>query len=290
MGVSRSGYYSWCSRGKSNRQRERERLIPQVKMIHEQARGSYGARRISEELTAAGESCGRTKAATLMQLANITAKQKKKFKATTDSKHNLPVAKNLLKRKFTVSQPDKVYCSDITYLWTSEGWLYLAVVIDLFSRKVVGWAVSRRMKKQLVINALQMAVFRRRPEPGLIFHSDRGSQYCSHAFQKMLTNYQMKSSMSRKGNCWDNSVAESFFGSLKTERVYDSRYSTREEAKSDVIDYIEMFYNSNRRHSYFGYITPMECGPGHNVCKSHVMWKRPANRSSTVPIASPNFS
>lgn len=258
MGVSRSGYYSWCSRGKSNRQRERERLIPKVKVIHERARGSYGARRISEELTATGESCGRTKAATLMQLANISAKQKRKFKATTNSKHNLPVAPNLLKRNFAVSQPDRAYCSDITYIWTAEGWLYLAVVIDLYSRRVVGWSLSKRMKKQLVINALQMAIFRRRPEPGLIFHSDRGSQYCSHSFQKLLTKSQMKSSMSRKGDCWDNSVAESFFGSLKTERIFDYPYSNREEAKSDVIDYIEMFYNSNRLHSYLGYLSPAE--------------------------------
>lgn len=258
MQVSRSGFYYWNSRGKSKRQQERERLIPKVKMIHRQVRGSYGARRISEELTAAGEVCGRTKASTLMQLANISAKQKKKFKATTDSKHNLPVAPNLLKRNFAVSQPDRAYCADITYIWTAEGWLYLAVVIDLYSRRVVGWSLSRRMKKQLVINALQMAIFRRRPEPGLIFHSDRGSQYCSHSFQKLLIANQMKSSMSRKGDCWDNSVAESFFGSLKTERIFDSPYSTREEAKGDVIDYIEMFYNSNRRHSYLGYLSPAE--------------------------------
>ena len=209
-------------------------------------------------MTAAGEPCGRAKATTLMRLANVTARQKKRFKATTDSKHNLPVAPNLLKREFTISIPDRVYCSDITYIWTAEGWLYLAVIIDLFSRKVVGWSLSKRMTKKLVVNALQMAIWRRRPLPDLLFHSDRGGQYCSKDFQKMLRKNQMKSSMSRRGDCWDNSVAESFFGSLKTERVFGSSYLTREEAKRDVIDYIEMFYNSRRRHSYLGYLSPNE--------------------------------
>jgi putative transposase len=191
-----------------------------------------------------------------MQLADVAAKQKKKFKATTDSKHKLPVAPNVLDRNFVVSQPDAAYCSDITYIWTTEGWLYLAVVIDLYSRKVVGWSLKNRMTKELVINALQMAIWRRRPSPGLIFHSDRGSQYCSNDFQNFLRKYQMVSSMSRKGNCWDNSVAESFFGSLKTERVYDYLYSIREAARRDIIDYIEMFYNRRRRHSFLGYLSP----------------------------------
>lgn len=256
MNVSRSGFYSWSSRGKSDREKERDRLIPKVKEIHKDARGAYGARRISEELSAKGESCGRTKAATLMQLANVVAKQKKKFKATTDSKHQLPVAPNVLDRNFVVSRPDIVYCSDITYIWTAEGWLYLAVVIDLYSRKIVGWSLKNRMTKELVINALQMAIWRRRPSPGLVFHSDRGSQYCSNDFQRFLKENRMTSSMSRKGNCWDNSVAESFFGSLKTERVFDSIYYTRETARRDIVDYIEMFYNSRRRHSYLGYLSP----------------------------------
>lgn len=256
MQVSRSGFYSWSCRDKSNREKDRERLVPKVKAIHREVKGSYGARRISEELTAAGEPCGRVKAATLMKLAQVTAKQKKRFKATTDSKHNLPVAPNLLNRNFTTSRPDSVYCSDITYIWTTEGWLYLVVIIDLFSRKVVGWSLNKRMTKKLVINALQMAIWRRRPSPGLIFHSDRGSQYCSKDFQLLLRKNQMKCSMSRKGDCWDNSVAESFFGSLKTERIFGSSYLTRKQAKQDVIDYIEMFYNSKRRHSYLGYLSP----------------------------------
>jgi len=258
MQVSRSGFYSWKKRKKSLRQQERERLIPKVKEIHKQTRGSYGARRISEELKAQGEQCGRTKAETLMRLAQVRAKQKKKFKATTDSKHSLAVAPNLLKREFAVNKPDRVYCSDITYIWTREGWLYLAVIIDLFSRSVIGWSLGNRITKQLVINALRMSVWRRRPTPGLIFHTDRGSQYCSNAFQKELEKYGMLSCMSRRGDCWDNSVAESFFATLKIERVFDSVYSTREEARRDIVDYIEMFYNSNRRHSYLGYLSPMD--------------------------------
>ena len=258
MQVSRSGFYFWRTRGKSFRQKERDRLVPQVKAIHRQTKQSYGARRISEELEAQGESCGRTKAGTLMKLAGVYAKQTKKFKATTDSKHNLPVAPNLLNRNFEASAPDTAYCSDITYIWTNEGWLYLAVILDLFSRQVVGWSMSNRITKELVLNSLQIALWRRKPSAGLIFHSDRGSQYCSNDVQKMLKKNNMLSSMSRKGDCWDNSVSESFFGSLKTERLFDVRYSTRDEARKDVIDYIEMFYNSNRRHSYLGYLSPVD--------------------------------
>lgn len=240
------------------RQQERDRLIPQVREIHQQTSGSYGARRISVELEEQGESCGRSKAGTLMRLAQVTAKQRKKFKATTDSKHKMPVAPNLLKREFAVTEPDRAYCSDITYVWTKEGWLYLAVVLDLFSRRVVGWSMSNRITKDLVIKALTMSVWRRRSQRGLVFHSDRGSQYCSSAFQKELKKHGMISSMSRKGDCWDNSVAESFFSTLKRERIFDAVYRTREEARTDIIDYIEMFYNSKRRHSYLGYLSPMD--------------------------------
>jgi putative transposase len=258
MQVSRSGYYAWRKRGKSLKQRENEQLVPIVKAAHKKSKGTYGARRIAEEVEAHGSSCGRTRAGILMKLADVAAEQKKKFKATTDSKHNFPVAPNLLNRQFEVKEPDSVYVSDITYIWTREGWLYLAVVLDLFSRQIVGWSLSNRMTKKLIINALLMAIWRRRPAPGLIFHSDRGSQYCSTDFQKMLKTHKMVSSMSRKGNCWDNSVAESFFGSMKTERTYFSNYKTREEAKRDTVDYIEMFYNSYRRHSYLGYVSPKE--------------------------------
>lgn len=258
MRVSRSGYYSWRKRGKSLRQRENASLIFVVRAAHKKSKGTYGSRRIAEEIEAHGSNCGRARAATLMKLAGVAAKQKKKFKATTDSKHNLPVAPNLLNRQFEVKEPDRVYVSDITYIWTSEGWLYLAVILDLFSRQVVGWSLSNRMTKKLIMDALRMAIWRRRPAAGLIFHSDRGSQYCSNDLQKMLKIHGMLSSMSRKGNCWDNAVAESFFGSMKTERIFFSNYKTREEARRDVVDYIEMFYNSYRRHSYLGYVSPKE--------------------------------
>lgn len=256
MCVSRSGFYNWKSRGQSLREIEYERLIPEVKKIHIDAKGAYGARRIADELKDQGEICGRTKAKTLMKLANVEAKQVKKFKVTTDSNHDLPIAPNILKRDFNVSEPDRVYCADITYIWTTQGWLYLAMVLDLFSRRIVGWSMNRKMETQLIKDALKMAIWRRQPQRGLIFHSDRGSQYCSIEFQKMLTTHGMKSSMSRKGDCWDNSVAESFFASLKKERVYDQTYKTREEAKRDIVDYIEMFYNSRRRHSYLGNVSP----------------------------------
>lgn len=256
--VSRSGYYFRKNRGKSARQQEYENLTSVVQEAHKVSKGTYGARRIAEEVEAHGVSCGRTKAATLMKLADIAAKQKKKFKVTTDSKHSMPVAPNLLNREFTVKEPDQVYVSDMTYVWTNEGWLYLAVIIDLFSRQVVGWSMNSRMSRNLIMNALQMAIWRRQPGSGLLFHSDRGSQYCSKDFQKMLTKHQMISSMSRKGNCWDNAVAESFFGRLKTERVFFSNYTTRDAARNDIVDYIEMFYNSRRRHSYLGYMSPKE--------------------------------
>ena len=256
--VCRSGYYAWEKRGKSARQKEYDKLIPIVRDAHKVSKGTYGARRMAGEIEASGTPCGRCKAATIMKLADVVAKQKKKFKVTTDSKHNLPVAPNLLNREFAVDAPDHVYVSDITYLWTQEGWLYLAVIIDLFSRQVVGWSLNQRMERTLVMDALRMAVWRRKPAPGVLFHSDRGSQYCSSDFQTLLETYGMISSMSRKGNCWDNAVAESFFGSLKTERVFFSNYKTRDAARQDVIDYIEMFYNSRRRHSYLGYISPRE--------------------------------
>lgn len=254
--MSQSGYYSWRKREKSPRQIENENLIPIVKRASKESRGTYGARRILEEIAASGTPCGRYRARTLMNLAGVSVRRRKKFKVTTDSKRNLQIASNLLDRNFKIAAPDRVWVSDITYVWTSEGWLYLAVVLDLFHRKIVGWSMSKRINKQLVMDALQMGIWRRRPDPGLIFHSDRGSQYCSNDFLKMLKIHRMIPSMSRKGNCWDNAVAESFFGSLKTERVFFENYKTREEARGDIVDYIEMFYNSKRRHSYLGYLSP----------------------------------
>lgn len=256
--VSRSGYYSWKKNGKSAMAEENKKLIPLVKELHRESGETYGERRMAKALQSYGINCGRKRAGTIMKLAGVSPKQKKKFKATTDSNHNLPVAPNLLKRNFDVSEPNRVWASDISYQWTDEGWLYLAVVMDLFNREIVGWSMSTRINRKLVMDALQMGFWRKRPSPGLVFHSDRGSQYCSHDFQDLLKAYGIRSSMSRKGDCWDNSVVESFFGSLKTERVLHRRYSTREEARRDIFDYIEVFYNNIRMHSYLGYLSPRE--------------------------------
>ena len=256
MQVSRSGYYSWQTRGKSARQMNNEKLIPVVLEAHRYSKGTYGTRRMSDEVKDHGSHCGRYRARTLMSMAGVIAKQKRKFKVTTDSNHKLPVSSNLLQRQFSTAEPNQVWVGDITYIWTSEGWLYLAVVLDLFSRQIVGWAMSNRINKKLVIDALLMGIWRRNPGAGLIFHTDRGSQYCSNDFQKALKTNEMFSSMSRTGDCWDNAVAESFFGSLKTERVFFNNYKTREEARKDIFDYIEIFYNNQRRHSYLGNISP----------------------------------
>lgn len=258
MKVASSGYYAWLGAGKTKREQENEKLIPLVREISRESDRTYGERRIAQALSARGIPCGRVRAATLMRLAGVSVKRKKKFKVTTDSKHNLPVAPNLLNRDFEVAEPNRVWISDITYVWTCEGWLYLAAVLDLFSRQVVGWAMSKRMTKELVMDAFKMAFWRRRPESGFVYHTDRGSQYCSYEFQKLLRDSGGISSMSRKGDCWDNAVAESFFGTLKTERVSWRSYQTREEAKRDIVDYLEMFYNSKRLHSYLGYVSPRQ--------------------------------
>jgi putative transposase len=197
MRVSRSGYYAWLKRGTSLRQQENEKLIPLVREIHWVSKGTYGTRRMAEELEAHGNPCGRSRARTLMALAEVSVRQRRKFKATTDSKHSLPVAPNLLNRRFDATEPDRFWVSDITYIWTAVGWLYLAVILDLFSRQVVGWSMDRHITRKLVIDALRMGVWRRRPGAGLIFHSDRGSQYCSNDFQKLLKTNGMLSSMSR---------------------------------------------------------------------------------------------
>lgn len=258
MQVAKSGYYKWLSREKSKRDINHEKLLPLVRKIHKDSRSTYGTRRMAKALRYLGIVCGRALARTLMKLAGVTAKQRRKFKATTNSKHNLPISPNLINRDFAASKPNSVWVSDITYIWTKEGWLYLATVIDLFSRQVVGWSISNKMTKEIVINAFQMAFWQRKPAPGLIFHSDRGSQYASKKFQKLLLNCGVISSMSKKGDCFDNAVAESFFGTLKTELIYFANYTTRKEARRDIVDYLEMFYNSNRLHSYLGYLSPRQ--------------------------------
>jgi len=234
-----------------------------IRAIHEGTRKSYGSPRIHEELKELEEmkeanlTCGRHRVARLMREDGLRAKAGKKFKVTTDSNHKLPVAENLVQREFTVSEPNRVWVGDITYLWTREGWLYLAVLLDLFSRRVVGWSVSSRLKRGLVMDALQRAIALRAPEPGLIIHHDRGSQYASDDYRAILDDRGYLLSMSRKGDCWDNAVSESFFGSLKTEWVPEFGYETRKEGEIDLFRYIEEFYNRTRRHSTVGNVSPV---------------------------------
>jgi transposase InsO family protein len=256
MGVSRSGYYKYLETKHENKMDPDFELIANVRQIHSDTRGSYGSRRMSGQLLEDGYDVGRYRARSLMKKAGVSVKRRKKFKRTTDSNHNLPIAPNLLNRQFESSRPNAVWCADITYLWTLQGWLYIAVVIDLYSRKIVGWAMNSRLKAPLVTEALSMAYWRRKPEKRLIHHSDRGSQYASSEYQKLLKQYGMICSMSRKGDCWDNAVVESFFRSLKTEWTADIIYQTRDDARSDVMKYIEMFYNRNRLHSFLGYKNP----------------------------------
>jgi putative transposase len=257
LGVRRSGYYHYQANqaGRPNNSKHQE-MLEWVKRIAESSDNSYGSRRMKNALNALSYPVSRNKARKLMQEAGVQAKQSKKYKVTTNSNHKQPVYDNLVGRQFDVTQPDRVYAADITYVWTQEGWLYLAVVMDLCSRKIVGWSMSSRMKAQLVCDALRMAIWQRRPKAGLIHHSDRGSQYASKAFRQLLKTYEIQGSMSRKGDCWDNSVVESFFGSLKQERVQWRSYQTRYEAQQDILNYITMFYNSHRLHSYLGYISP----------------------------------
>jgi len=259
LGVSRSGYYNYQS-NQANRadDSEHQEMLKWVKDIAESSKYSYGSRRMKKALNALGYPVSRNKARKLMREAEVQVRHRKKFKVTTNSNHKQPVFDNLLNRQFDVAQTDQAYVADVTYIWTQEGWLYLAVVIDLCSRKAVGWSMSSRMKAQLVCDAMRMTIWQRRPMAGLIHHSDRGSQYASKAFRRLLKSNGFKGSMSRKGNCWDNAVAESFFGSLKQERVQWRSYQTRYEAQQDVLDYITMFYNSHRLHSYLGYTSPNE--------------------------------
>lgn len=258
LGVSASGYRSW-KRGSAARKRLTDaQMLVLIRAIHKELKGSYGSPRMVRELRDRGFPAGKERVERLMRDNGIRARHKRRFKATTDSKHALPVAPNLLDRNFQPAAPNQVWSADLTYIWTDEGWLYLAVVLDLFNREVVGWSIKPRMTADIVMDALSMAWFRRRPAPGLMHHSDRGSQYASHAFQARLQEYGMVCSMSRKGNCWDNAPTESFFNSLKNERVHGTRYDTRAAAKADLFDYIEPFYNRKRQHSTLGYVSPVK--------------------------------
>ena len=230
----------------------------EIELSHQASDRTYGSPRVHQDLQAQGIRCGCKRVARLMRENGIRAKQARRFKATTDSDHNHPVAPNLLDREFHVGVPDRVWVADLTYIWTREGWLYLAVILDLFSRRVVGWSMSKCITSQLTLEALSLAWWSRKPPPGLLHHSDRGSQYACGDYQDMLDEHGILCSMSRKGDCWDNAVSESFFKTLKVERVNDRDYWTREEAQTDIIDYIERFYNRERRHSYLGYVSPVQ--------------------------------
>lgn len=258
--VSRSGYYDYVERQKHcGDDAEEITLRSRVRAIHAATKQSYGSRRMAKQLQDEGFQVGRYKARRLMRELDLSVKRRARRRPqTTDSRHGFGVAPNLLERRFDVERPDCAWCGDITYLWTEEGWLYLSVLLDLYSRKVVGWAMSDHIDTQLVADALQMALGRRQPCQGLIHHSDRGSQYASHAYRALLADHGIRCSMSRKGDCLDNAVAERFFGSLKREWTTNQYYATRQQAKDDVIDYIEMFYNSYRKHSYLGYVSPNE--------------------------------
>jgi putative transposase len=256
--VSPSGYYAWLRRPESRRVRESRRLLVEIKAIHQEHRGVYGSPRVHVELKARQMHHGKKRVARMMRENGIRAKQSRKFKATTNSKHAYPVAPNRLNRNFEADRPDRKWLADITYIPTREGWLYLAANLDLFSKRIVGWSMAGRMTKKLVLDAVSMAVARRKPGPGLLHHSDRGSQYAGLDYQRALSTHGMICSMSRKGDCWDNAPMESWFHTLKTELVNHRDYQTRRQAKTDIFEYIEAFYNRSRRHSALGYMTPVQ--------------------------------
>jgi len=259
LNVSVSGYRAWKRGGAPGRKRLSDaQLLALIRAIAAELRDAYGSPRMVLELRARGFPAGKERVERLMRENGIHARHKRRYKATTDSGHSLPVAKNLLDRCFTPTAPNQVWTSDITYLWTDEGWLYLAIVLDLFNREVIGWSIKARMTADIVMDALTMAWFRRKPAPGVLHHSDRGSQYASGVFQDKLIDYGMTCSMSRKGNCWDNAPTESWFNSFKNERAHGTHYATRAEATADAFDYIEVFYNRKRRHSTLGYKAPIQ--------------------------------
>jgi putative transposase len=256
LGVSRSGYYAWASRPESTRAVEDRAVAAEIRTAHEASRGRYGSPRVHATLRGHGRRVGRKRVARLMRGMGLSARRKRRFRRTTDSAHAFPVAPNLLGRDFTANAPDRVWLADLTYIWTAEGWLYLAVVLDLFSRRVVGWAMADHLGHELALAALDMAITRQRPAPGLTHHSDRGVQFAAHEYRTRLKQYGILCSMSRKGNCWDNAPMESFYATLKGELVEQRDYLTRDEARADIFQFLEGWYNRRRLHSALGYITP----------------------------------
>lgn len=256
--VSRSGYYAWLLRKASRRKREDAELVDLILEIHKKSRQTYGSPRMTEELRKRGKQVSENRVARLMRTRGIRSKHRRKYRVTTQSDHRRAVAPNLLEREFTAASPNEAWVGDITYIWTLEGWMYLAVLLDLHSRRVVGWSMSDRLTDHLTLSALEMAVEQRRPGSGVIHHSDRGSQYASGDYVAKLKRYGFRRSMSRRGDCWDNAVAESFFASLEKELLLDSLFVTRDQARREIFDYIEIFYNRIRSHSTIDYLSPAE--------------------------------
>lgn len=256
--VSSSGYYDWRDRPESARAKRNRQLVTMIQVFHKSSRETYGSPRIHQDLVASGECVGLNRVAKLMSQNGIRSKMAKKFAVTTDSKHTLQPAPDRLKRQFSVDAPDRAWVSDTTFIPTRQGWLYLAVVIELYSRQVLGWAMGSRNNARLIQDALTMALWRRSKTGSVIMHSDQGSTYASADYQRLLKDNTLLCSMSRKGECLDNAVAESFFGTLKTELVDHEDYRTKEDAKRSLFEYIEIFYNRRRRHSYLGYVSPAE--------------------------------
>ena len=256
--VSRSGYYRWLKRKPSQRQLDNQRLDAQIREIYDHSNGRYGSPKITQELRDQGHRVSKNRVARRMRKAGLRSKIRRKYRVTTNSKHKFPVAPNLLERNFTAQAPDRVWVSDITYLATRTGWLYLTVIIDLFSRMVVGWALSSSLSAEMVLTALGRGIRNRRPGPGLIIHSDRGVQYACNDFRSILKKHQFIQSMSRKGDCWDNAVAESFFGIIKSELIHRERFMGPQDTLRAIFEYIEIYYNRKRKHSTLGYKTPAQ--------------------------------
>ena len=254
--VSRAGFYAWQARPPAPRARADARLGLEIAAIHAESRQRYGSPRIHAELADRGCRTSRKRVARLMRVRGLAARRRRRFRVTTQSRHPFPIAPNVLARQFERAAPDQAWVTDITYIPTGEGWLYLAVILDLCSRFAVGWAMSERITEALTLDALGLALARRRPPQGLLHHSDRGSQYASGDYQRVLAQYGIVCSMSRRGDCWDNAVAESFFATLKVELVHDATWATRAAARTELFEYLELFYNGQRRHSALGYLSP----------------------------------
>lgn len=258
--VSKAGYYAWRDRPPCVRAQADERLIARITIIHRTSRETYGSPRVHAQLRLDGTRVGEKRVARLMKTARLVVRTRRRFRLTTKSKHKHPIAPNLLRRRFGIAQVgavDRCWASDITYIDTWEGWLYLAVILDLRSRRVIGWSMSHSLEERIVLDALRMALLRRQPGRGVLFHSDRGSQYAGKACRRLLRDHGMKSSMSRKGDCWDNAVIESFNATIKTELIHRTRWTTREETRAAIYEYIETWYNAKRLHSTLGYVSPL---------------------------------